>query len=97
MTTSVAGMTSVDAFRIVGWVFLVYFVSSLFTYILIAEKSEKKMLTINAIVALTNIVGNIILIPLYSFIGSAYATLISQILLVVLTGYTAYKTYDKIR
>jgi O-antigen/teichoic acid export membrane protein len=56
ITTSVAGMTSIDAFRIVGWIFLVYFVSSLFTYMLIAERSEKKMLTINTIVALVNIV-----------------------------------------
>jgi O-antigen/teichoic acid export membrane protein len=90
------GFGSVEAFSVVGWIFFVYFVSSLFTYILIAYKSEKKMLMINSIVAIVNIVGNLILIPMYSFIGSAWATLGSQILLVILTGYAAYNTYKKI-
>lgn len=84
----ISGYSSVDALRIVGWIFFVYFISSLYTYILIARGAERKMLTINAIVAIINIVGNIIFIPLYSFIGSAWVTLASQVLLLILT-YTA--------
>lgn len=95
ITESVYGIRSVDVFRVVGWVFLFYFVSSLFTYVLIAEKSEKKMLYINACVASVNIIGNIILIPRYSLMWSAWATVGSQILLLLLTGYTAYKSYKK--
>jgi O-antigen/teichoic acid export membrane protein len=34
---TVMGYGSIDALRIVGWIFLVYFVSSLYTYILIAR------------------------------------------------------------
>jgi O-antigen/teichoic acid export membrane protein len=83
--TVVFGYTSVDAFRIVVWIFLFYFLSSLFTYTLIARSSQAKMLTINAIVASVNIVGNIIVIPQYSFVGSAWVTLLSQVLLLVLT------------
>ena len=45
------------------------------------------MMYINACVALLNIIGNIIFIPYFSFIGSAWVTLITQILLVMLTGY----------
>lgn len=94
--TIIYGHTSVDAFRIVVWIFLFYFLSSLFTYTLIARSSQTKMLTINAIVASVNIIGNIIVIPRYSFIGSAWVTLISQILLVILT-YLAAKKHIHIR
>ncbi len=90
LTKQFYGFGSVDAFRIVWWIFVVYFVSSLCTYILIAYKAEKKMLIINAFVASINIVWNIILIPMYSFVWSAWATLISQVLLLLLTGYAVY-------
>jgi O-antigen/teichoic acid export membrane protein len=71
--------------RIVGWIFLVYFVSSLYTYILIAQGRQKIMMYINASIAILNIVGNIIFIPIYSFIGSAWVTLATQVLLLILT------------
>ncbi|MBC7498706.1 oligosaccharide flippase family protein [Candidatus Gracilibacteria bacterium] len=82
---TVMGYGSVDALRIVGWIFLVYFVSSLYTYILIARGQQKRMMYINAGIAILNIVGNIIFIPIYSFIGSAWVTLATQILLLILT------------
>jgi O-antigen/teichoic acid export membrane protein len=82
---TVMGYGSVDALRIVGWIFLVYFVSSLYTYILIARGQQKRMMYINAGIAILNIVGNIIFIPIYSFIGSAWVTLVTQILLLILT------------
>jgi O-antigen/teichoic acid export membrane protein len=37
--------------QIVAWIFLFYFLSSLFTYVLIASNRQKMMLSINAIVA----------------------------------------------
>jgi O-antigen/teichoic acid export membrane protein len=79
--TNFLGYTSVDALRIVAWIFVFYFLSSLSTFILIAKQEQKKILYINAIVALVNTVGNILIIPFFSFIGSAYVTLFSQILL----------------
>ena len=39
----------------------------------------------NAIVAILNIIGNVIFIPEFSFIGSAWVTLITQILLMSIT------------
>ena len=89
--TVVAGGSAVEALRIVGWIFLVYSLSSLSTYILIAKHEQKKMLSINLIVALINIVGNILVIPYYSFIGSAWVTLASQIILLVLTTWSVRK------
>lgn len=95
--TSIHGYTGVDAMRIVAWVFFVYTISALFTYILIAQNEQKKMLYINAVVAIFNIVGNIIVIPYYSFIGSAYVTLISQILLFMLVVHTSREYFMKTR
>ena len=43
------------------------------------------MMYINASIAILNIVGNIIFIPMYSFVGSAWVTLVTQILLLILT------------
>lgn len=77
--------TSLDAMRIVVFIFLFYFLSSLFTYLLIAHDEQKKLLRINLIITLANLVGNIALIPFYSFVGSAWVTLVCQILLLVFT------------
>ncbi len=90
VTQTVMGYGSVDALRIVGWIFLVYFVSSLYTYILIARWQQQWMMYINAGIAILNIVGNIVFIPMYSFVGSAWVTLVTQILLLILT-YIAVK------
>lgn len=71
--------------RIVIWIFLFYFVSSLSSYILIAKGEQSRMMWINGIIALINIIGNLIVIPYYSFIGSAWVTLGTQILLMSIT------------
>lgn len=89
--TTVMGYTAVDAMRIVVWIFLVYFVSSLFTYSLIAHGEQKNMMYINAIIAFLNIIGNIIVIPMFSFIGSAWVTLGTQVLLLILTWWFVKK------
>lgn len=85
ITTTILGYTSVDAMRIVIWIFLFYFVSSLSSYILIAKGEQSRMMWINGIIALINIIGNLIVIPYYSFIGSAWVTLGTQILLMSIT------------
>jgi O-antigen/teichoic acid export membrane protein len=87
--TVIHGASSIDAMRIVAWILLIYSLSSLSTYILIARGQERKMLTINAGIAIANLVGNLLIIPHYSFIGSAWVTLASQVLLLILTSYHA--------
>lgn len=84
-TTILHGFTSIDAMAIVVWIFLCYFVSSLATYILIAHGRQRSMMYLNAGIALFNIIGNILVIPNYSFVGSAIVTLISQIFLLICT------------
>ena len=84
-TTILHGFTSIDAMAIVVWIFLFYFISSLATYILLAHGRQRSMMYLNAGIALLNIIGNILVIPTYSFVGSAVVTLISQILLLICT------------
>lgn len=80
--------TSLDAMRIVVFIFLFYFLSSLFTYLLIAHDEQKKLLRINFVITVANLIGNLVLIPFYSFVGSAWVTLICQILLLAQTYYS---------
>jgi O-antigen/teichoic acid export membrane protein len=77
--------TSLDAMQIVVFIFLFYFLSSLFTYLLIAHNEQKKLLRINLIITIANLLGNIALIPYYSFVWSAWVTLVCQILLLIQT------------
>lgn len=78
---------SLDALKIVLLVLGFYFISSLFNYIFIASKNESILLKINIFITFFNIIGNMILIPKYSFMWAAYVTLASQVLLFVLGWY----------
>lgn len=85
MNTTVMWYSAIDAMRIVIWIFLFYFVSSLSTYIMIARSEQSRMMWINGTIAIVNIIGNILLIPYFSFIGSAWVTLVTQALLMIIT------------
>lgn len=75
--------TSSDVFTITLFILLFYFISQLFIYLLIASEHQKRLLYINAFIAIFNIIWNIIIIPHFSFIWSAYITVASQILLLI--------------
>ena len=70
---------------ITAWIFAVYFIASLSNYLLINANRQKELLKINIAITILNIGLNLILIPHYSFIGAAVATLISQIILTICT------------
>jgi O-antigen/teichoic acid export membrane protein len=72
---------SSDAFLVVFWVIVFNFLSLIFIYSLVASENQSKLLRINIIVTIFNIIWNIIFIPKYSFIWSWVVTLFSQILL----------------
>jgi O-antigen/teichoic acid export membrane protein len=75
---------SSDAFLVVLSVIVFYFISLVFIYCLVASDNQWKLLKINIIVTIFNIIWNILLIPKYSFIWAWIVTLLSQILLMVL-------------
>lgn len=86
--------SSSDVFFIVLLVVVFYFISNLFIYILISSNNQAKLLKINIIVALFNIIWNIIVIPYFSFMWSAIITVLSQVLLFML-GYIETKKITK--
>lgn len=75
---------SSDAFLVVFAVVVFYFISLVFIYSLVASNNQNRLLKINIFVSIFNIVWNIILIPIYSFMWSWVITLLSQILLMIL-------------
>jgi O-antigen/teichoic acid export membrane protein len=80
----VLGVDSSLLLSVVSSVFGLFFISSLFTYLLIASEHQSRLLKINIIVALINIVGNLLVIPYYGALGSAIVTVFSQVLLIIL-------------
>jgi O-antigen/teichoic acid export membrane protein len=76
--------SSSNVFFIVLLVLVFYFISNLFIYVLISSNNESKLLKINMVVAIFNIIGNIIVIPKFSFMWSWIITVLSQILLLML-------------
>lgn len=86
-TASASGFTASDATMIVAWIFLFYFISSLTNYILIAKNEQKKIIYINLFIAIVNIIGNLIFIPHFSFIGAGFVTIASQIILVIISAF----------
>ena len=82
---------SSDAFLIVFAVVVFYFISLVFIYSLIASNNQNKLLKINIIVTIFNIIWNIIMIPMFSFIWAWIITLLSQIILMCLWFYYTKK------
>lgn len=82
---------SSDAFLIVFFVILFYFLSLVFIYVLVAAEKQSKLLKINIFITIFNIVWNILLIPKYSFMWAWFTTLLSQILLFIFWYYHTKK------
>lgn len=82
---------SSDAFLIVFFVILFYFLSLVFIYVLVSAEKQSKLLKINIFITIFNIVWNIILIPKYSFMWAWVTTLLSQILLFIFWYYHTKK------
>lgn len=85
--TKIHGHNSADVLGIVAWIFLTYFIASLANYILIAAGFQKKIIYTNLIVAIINLIWNLIVIPHFSFMGSAIVTIFSQLILVAMSFY----------
>jgi O-antigen/teichoic acid export membrane protein len=76
--------TSSDAFTVVLFMILFFYLWIIFSYLLIAIDKQKKLLKISIILTISNIIGNIILIPYYSFIWAWMITVITQIIFLLL-------------
>ena len=79
------------ALQILMFALVFQFLSTLFSFILIAVDKQSKILYINAVGVLLNIIGNLIVIPIYGFIGAAITSVISQAFIFTVNGLVAYK------
>lgn len=78
-------INSASALRILIWTVPLIYINAVLLYTLIAANQQLKITIIIGIVALVNVVLNIIVIPQYSYIGSSFVTVISELL--VFCGY----------
>jgi O-antigen/teichoic acid export membrane protein len=69
---------SIIAIQILAWDVLLIFLYGCSAFILVSTDKQNKMMLIAASTALLNIVLNIFLIPTYSYVGSAIATIIAE-------------------
>lgn len=76
--------TSSDAFTVVLFMILFFYLWIIFSYLLIAIDKQKKLLKISIILTISNIIGNAILIPYYSFIWAWIITVMTQIIFLLL-------------
>jgi O-antigen/teichoic acid export membrane protein len=79
------------AFRLIILSFFFSFLGILFAHVLVAKDEQKKLLKINIIGVLFNIISNMALIPTYGFRAAAITTIASEALILVLTLYCIKK------
>ncbi|MBU1446419.1 flippase [Patescibacteria group bacterium] len=89
---SAAGIYGSDtALQIILFSLILVSVNVVFNYTLIAIKKQANLIWINGICATFNVIANLIVIPQYGFRGAAFATIASELLVLVLVMSTAKK------
>jgi O-antigen/teichoic acid export membrane protein len=87
-------LPSIDILDILSWAILLFFVNFLLSNMLIASGLER-INTWNLVGAtVLNIILNLALIPLYGGIGSAWATLFCEIVLIVMLSLQVRKSFE---
>ncbi len=77
--------TSSDAFSVVLFILLFFYISLIFSYLLVATERQNRLLIISIILTIINIIWNIIFIPYLSFIWAWIVTVITQISFLILS------------
>jgi len=79
------------AFKILTIALVGAYLSTLFTYILVATERQKMVLWINGAGALFNVIANLLIIPEFGARGAAYTSVASEALIVVIAAWTCYR------
>lgn len=82
------------ALQILIFALLFQFLNVLFAFILIAVNQQTKLLYINGVCVLFNIITNIIFIPVYGFRGAAVTSVLSEFFILTATWFVAKKYLD---
>jgi len=93
LTGNVAGYYGADlAFQLALFPTLFAFLNNLFTFVLIASGNQKKILRINLVGVIFNVLTNLIFIPRYGFIAAGIITIFSEMIVLALTYLECRKT-----
>lgn len=87
---------SIIALQILAWDVLLIFSYSALGGLLISIDRQNAMAGLLGLTALINVILNLILIPSYSYIGAAAATIITEVILLILYAVYISKTYYKL-
>ncbi|MDE0312980.1 MAG: oligosaccharide flippase family protein [Caldilineaceae bacterium] len=83
---------SVLALQVIIWSIPIGFVNSVTQYVLIAADQQRYLTKAFAFGVAFNLVGNLFLIPVLSFIGAAVVTILSEICLLILFARRVHRT-----
>ena len=79
------------AVRILMFAMLFSFVNALFGFTLVVLNKQVKLMFINAGAVLFNLIGNILVIPLWGFRGAAITSVFSEVIILIFTYWVAQK------
>lgn len=82
------------ALRILIFASLFSFLNVLFAFILIAVNKQVKLLYINATMVVLKIVSNLIIIPIWGFVGACVTSVITELLILIFNAYWARRYVD---
>lgn len=76
-------------------IFAVFFsyMNMLFNFLLVAQGRQKKLIIINGLTLLCNVLLNVLLIPRFGILASAWITVVSEAIVLVLTYYYAQQGF----
>jgi len=77
--------------KILVFALAMIFFGSFFNTVIIVGNMQKKLMVILSFVAATNVALNLIFIPKFSYLASAYISVLTEFLVVVLTFYLTYQ------
>ncbi len=67
------------------------FIGTLFSHAIIATNKQKKLIPMYIFTSITSVIGYILLIPKYSYMGAAWMTIYSEAVVAVMSVYFVYK------
>lgn len=82
---------SVIVLQILIWATAVMFINILLSFTYIASDNQKMIAKISAFAALFNVFMNLILITIFSYVGAAFATLLTEMIVMVFGIYWVHK------
>ena len=84
-------LESVNSLRIITWATIFSIFSWIFSdCVLIPAKREMMVLKNTIITAVINVLLNFVLIPLFSYDGTSLSTVLAELLVMILNGYSCW-------